>query len=132
MRPARQGLPCHVVCVTNYSAKANLLALPELDPTLHAPARLAVVTALLHGDEPRAFSDLQELLELTAGNLSTHLRRLEEAGYIAVDKVFRDRTPSTELTLTDAGRAAHRRYAATMREYLDGSVLPVPTRTQEP
>lgn len=91
-----------------------------------------MVTALLHGEEPRGFSELQELLELTAGNLSTHLRRLEDAGYVAVDKVFRDRTPSTELSLTDAGRDAHRRYAATMRGYLDGSVLPTPTRTQEP
>jgi DNA-binding transcriptional ArsR family regulator len=103
----------------------NVVALPELDPVLHAPARLRVVTVLLagpHGD-PSAFAELQSRLGLTAGNLSTHLRKLEEAGYVAVDKVFRDRVPTTSVSLTETGRRAHAAYAAAMTSYLDGSAL---------
>ena len=98
--------------------------LPDLDPVLHAPARLAIATVLAFDEHaPVAFSQLQERLGLTAGNLSTHLRRLEDAGYVAVDKVFRDRVPSTEVTLTDRGHDARSRYARTLTAYLDGSVL---------
>ena len=104
------------------------IGVPELDPVVHAPARLAIVVALLARDGgPRGFAALQEQLDLTAGNLSTHLRRLEDAGYVAVDKVFRDRVPSTEATLTRAGHDAFVAYAQTVRRYLDGTALePIP------
>lgn len=95
--------------------------LPELDPVIHAQARLRVM-ATLHevpdGDR-LAFPRLQEVLDLTAGNLSTHLRKLEEAGYVRVDKAFRGRTPVTWVSLTARGRAAFAAYLEDLRSYVD-------------
>ncbi len=92
---------------------------------LHAPARLRLVTVLLAAPagHPWAFAELQTRLGLTAGNLSTHLRKLEVAGYVAVEKVFRDRVPTTSVSLTETGRRAHAAYATAMTSYLDGSAL---------
>jgi DNA-binding MarR family transcriptional regulator len=98
--------------------------LPELDQLVHAPARLQLVTVLAsHRDVPLAFSDLQRSLAITAGNLSTHLRKLEDAGYVAVTKAHRDRVPVTWIALTDLGRDRLDDYRRTMRAYLDGSVV---------
>jgi DNA-binding transcriptional ArsR family regulator len=99
--------------------------LPELDPVLHAQTRLqlASVLARLSDGQELIFPQLQELLGLTAGNLSTHLRRLEEAGYVAVSKAHRDRLPVTGVALTGLGRERFVRYAQTMRDYLDGSAV---------
>jgi DNA-binding MarR family transcriptional regulator len=94
--------------------------LPELDPVIHAPSRLRLVTLLAGADEPLDFPRLQQLLELTAGNLSTHLRKLEQAGYAEVTKAYRDRTPVTWVELTPTGRHAHATYLAALRRYLDG------------
>ena len=82
------------------------------------------MVALLHAlpaGEELAFSQLQELLTLSPGNLSTHLRKLEEADYVAVAKAFRDRTPVTTVSLTERGRAAYRAYVSALMYYLDGS-----------
>lgn len=99
--------------------------LPELDPVLHAQTRLqlASVLARLEDGEELIFPQLQGLLGLTAGNLSTHLRRLEEAGYVAVSKAHRDRVPVTGVALTTVGRDRFRTYAATMQGYLNGSAV---------
>lgn len=97
--------------------------LPDLDATIHAPVRLGlmVVLASLQGERELAFGDLQELLALSPGNLSTHLRKLEDAGYVTVTKAFRDRVPVTTVSLTRQGRAAYAGYAHAMTTYLDGS-----------
>ena len=101
------------------------MPLPDLDPVIHAPARLAMVALLEALPEGRelAFSQLQELLTMSPGNLSTHLRKLEEAGYVAVAKAFRDRTPVTTVSLTAAGRRAHRHYVGAIQTLLDGSAV---------
>lgn len=94
--------------------------LPELDPVIHAQARLRVMATLSEvpdGDR-LAFPRLQELLELTAGNLSTHLRKLEEAGYVEIIKEFRGRSPVTWVTLTTRGRAAFATYVEDLRAYV--------------
>ena len=80
----------------------------ELDPIIHAAARLRITAALATLDigESIAFPRLQELLDMTAGNLSTHLRKLEDAGYVEVDKTHRGRTPVTYLALSTRGRRA--------------------------
>jgi DNA-binding transcriptional ArsR family regulator len=94
--------------------------LPELDPVIHAQARLRVVamlSAIPEGDKV-AFPRLQELLDMTAGNLSTHLRRLEEAGYVDTTKAFQGRTPVTWIALTRKGRVAFDEYTAALRAYL--------------
>ena len=68
-----------------------------LDPVIHAQARLrimATLAALAKGDE-LSFPRLRSTLDMTAGNLSTHLSKLEGAGYVRINKTFRGRTPAT-------------------------------------
>lgn len=95
----------------------------ELDPVIHTVARLritSVLAALPEGDA-LSFPRLQDLLDLTAGNLVTHLRRLEEAGYVEVARTGAGRSASTTVRLTEVGRRAFTRYSATLRSLLDGS-----------
>lgn len=94
----------------------------ELDPVIHAAARLRITAALatLEPAESITFPRLQELLDMTAGNLSTHLRRLEDAGYVAVEKTHKGRTPVTYLALTPAGRRAFDAYTEALRAVLGG------------
>ena len=92
-----------------------------LDPVIHAQARLRIMAALAglpRGDE-MVFPRLREMLGMTAGNLSTHLSRLEEAGYVSQSKTFTGRTPATYLALTTRGRAAFEEYTRALREMLD-------------
>ncbi|MET0736592.1 MAG: transcriptional regulator [Microbacterium sp.] len=92
----------------------------ELDPVIHAAARLRITAALatLDAGESIAFPRLQDLLDMTAGNLSTHVRKLEEAGYVAVEKTHRGRTPITYLGLTKRGRRAFEDYTEALRTVL--------------
>ena len=92
-----------------------------LDPVIHAQARLRIMATLAglpRGDE-MVFPRLREMLGMTAGNLSTHLSRLEEAGYVSQSKTFTGRTPATYLALTTRGRAAFEEYTRALREVLD-------------
>lgn len=100
--------------------------LPELDPVIHAAARLKVMASLavLPTGDRIAFPRLQKLLDMTAGNLSTHLRRLEDAGYVAVDKTHEGRTPATYVALTDQGRRALQDYTAALRQLLNPATAP--------
>jgi DNA-binding MarR family transcriptional regulator len=93
----------------------------DLDPVIHAPVRLRItvtLAALREGDN-LSFSRLQRLLSLTPGNLITHLRKLEDAGYVASVKPSEDGQKHTAVFLTHAGRAALERYTATLRRLLD-------------
>jgi DNA-binding MarR family transcriptional regulator len=101
---------------------------PELDPVIHAQARLRVVVALsvLREGDRMAFPRLKDLLGMTAGNLSVHLRKLEDAGYVDVAKTHQGRTPTTLLSLSRRGRLAFEEYTAAVRALLD------PTPTKEP
>lgn len=103
----------------------------ELDPVIHAQARLRLTTTLaaLGTGDQIAFSRLQELLDMTAGNLSTHLRKLEEAGYVEVTKTHRGRSPVTYLALNARGRRAFDDYLTTLRMLLDGSAVNATTTT---
>jgi DNA-binding MarR family transcriptional regulator len=94
---------------------------PELDPVIHAAARLRITAALatLRPDEQIAFPRLQEMLEMTAGNLSTHLRRLEDAAYVRIEKTHRGRTPVTYVALTVQGRRAFEDYTDALRAVLE-------------
>ena len=94
--------------------------LPELDPVIHAEVRLRIMTTLATMDrgDQLAFTRLQQLLGLTAGNLSTHNRKLEDAGYVAVTKTIEGRTPVTYLELTDQGRAAFSAYRSALTRLL--------------
>jgi DNA-binding MarR family transcriptional regulator len=91
-----------------------------LDPLIHAPARLRIVVTLANlpdGDE-LSFPRLQEMLGLTPGNLITHLRKLEEAGYVTTEKTGHGIWSRTTVTLTNRGRAALDAYTAALRNLL--------------
>jgi DNA-binding MarR family transcriptional regulator len=95
----------------------------DLDPVIHAQARLRIVAALatLDGSDQITFPLLQEVLDMTAGNLSTHLRKLEDAAYVLVEKTHRGRTPVTYIALTRQGRRAFEDYTAQLRDVLGGN-----------
>jgi DNA-binding transcriptional ArsR family regulator len=80
-----------------------------LDPLLHEPGRLAIASALAAA--PRlTFTELREALGMTDGNLSVHLQKLQERGYVVLDKRFVGRRPQTSCALSDAGRKAFSGY----------------------
>ena len=84
---------------------AKIQRLAEIDRVIHEPARLMIV-ALLAAVKEADFQYLHTTTELTKGNLSVHLSRLEEAGYLEIDKTFRGKYPLTICRLTQAGRNA--------------------------
>ena len=94
--------------------------IPELDPVIHAQARLRVTASLaaLGDGDSITFPRLQQVLEMTAGNLSTHLRKLEDAGYVEITKAHERRTPVTYVALTRAGRRAFEDYTSALRALL--------------
>jgi DNA-binding MarR family transcriptional regulator len=94
----------------------------ELDPLIHVTARLrimATLATLLDGDT-LSFTRLQDLIGLTPGNLITHLRKLEEAGYIETEKSGTGAASVTTIMLTQQGRKALDVYTAALRDLLDG------------
>lgn len=92
---------------------AGPLEVERLERMIHERVRLAIVSVLAVHDR-LSFNELKNLLRATDGNLSTHARKLEEAGYVAVRKSFDGRTPRTEFRLTTAGRTALERYLTHM------------------
>jgi len=92
-------------------ALPDLGGLTSLDRIVHEPARLTLLAHLYVLDRAD-FLFLLRQTGLTRGNLSTHVRKLEEAGYVEVEKTFVDRLPLTVYRLTSAGRAALERYRA--------------------
>ena len=83
--------------------------LEELDPILHERGRLAIA-AILAAVESLTFTELRDELAMTDGNLSVHLQKLEDKGYVAIAKNFVGRRPQTTCRLTPAGRRAFARY----------------------
>ena len=93
---------------------------PQLDPVIHADARLRVMTALNTIGEGNSitFPKLRAILGMTAGNLSVHLRKLEDAGYITQEKTIQGRSSATFLGITAHGRAAFLNYRQTLIDLL--------------
>lgn len=83
----------------------------ELDRVIHEPARLRIVS-ILSGVDVADFNFLLEAIGLTKGNLSSHMDRLEKAGYVTVKKTFKGKVPHTEFRLTQDGRDALAAYWA--------------------
>lgn len=92
-------------------------ALGPLDEIIHPQARLAIM-AYLNGIEGASFTTLRDALEVTDGNLSVHLRRLQDASYINVNKSFVDRKPNTFVSITKKGQKAFMEYLATLEKLL--------------
>lgn len=88
----------------------------DLDPLIHAPARLRIVATLatLPEGDTLTFTRLQNLIGLTAGNLISHLRKLEDADYIDTDKTGNGSASRTAVALTSRGRAAFTAYRETL------------------
>jgi len=81
----------------------------KLDEAIHGRLRLGIM-AYLADAEAADFNELKAVLEATQGNLSIHLRKLEEAGYVEIVKSFQGRKPLTRIHLTPAGRRAFATY----------------------
>jgi DNA-binding MarR family transcriptional regulator len=96
---------------------AGSLAPEDLDRLVHERMRLGIVSALAAQDR-LSFADLKAILQTTDGNLSVHARKLENAGYIRVQKGFEDRKPKTEYSLTAKGRKALETYLDQMESLL--------------
>ena len=99
----------------------NLDAFERLDKVIHERGRLAIMS-LLAANESLTFKELKEQLKMTDGNLSVHMRTLEEAGYVEVHKSFVNRKPRTEYTLTQPGRSAFNEYLLTLEEIVKQSL----------
>jgi DNA-binding transcriptional ArsR family regulator len=92
----------------------------ELDPVIHAPARLRIVVTLaaLPDGDNLSFTRLQDLIGLTPGNLITHLRKLDDAGYVRMEKSGSGVNGTTAVSLTREGRSALDRYTSVLRDLL--------------
>jgi DNA-binding MarR family transcriptional regulator len=93
-----------------------------LDPMIHVPTRLKIVVTLaaLPDGDTLSFTRLQDMLELTPGNLIIQLRKLEEAGYLASEKTGNGSAQKTTVTLTRQGRKALGAYTQALRDLLGG------------
>jgi DNA-binding MarR family transcriptional regulator len=104
--------------VTERQVQEGIRSLVDLDPVIHAPARLSVLI-YLYVVASADFVFLKNMTGLTWGNLSTHLSKLEEAGYVTLEKGFRGKKPHTMVRLTEDGRVAFRAYKANVQQILD-------------
>lgn len=89
----------------------------ELDPLLHSQLRLSVIS-LLVGVKEAEFTFLKEKTGATAGNLSVQIGKLSEAGYIEVNKTFKDNYPNTNCKITPKGLAAFEEYVNNLKDYI--------------
>jgi DNA-binding transcriptional ArsR family regulator len=107
------------VAIVNGAMSGNgLKDLSSLDRVIHEPARLMIMT-ILFAVEEADFVYLQKECGLTQGNLSSHLTKLEEAGYLTITKAFKGKYPLTVSSLTRKGREAFEQYSVKMRFVTD-------------
>ena len=95
----------------------NVDAFDKLDRVIHERGRLLIMS-LLAASESLSFKELKEYLKMTDGNLSVHMRTLEESGYVSVCKSFVDRKPRTEYALTEEGRHAFQEHIHALEEII--------------
>jgi DNA-binding MarR family transcriptional regulator len=95
----------------------------ELNPVIHTPARLRIIVTLatLGDGDDLSFTGLQDLTGLTPGNLITHLRKLEDAGYVTTSKNGSGVTARTSVAITQDGRSALKEYSTVLRRLLDSA-----------
>lgn len=90
----------------------------SIDPLIHEPSRLMIM-AQLYVVQSADFLFLQRQTQMTPGNLSAHLRKLEDAGYVEITKEFIERKPHTALALTKKGRDAFKQYRRNIKQIAD-------------
>jgi DNA-binding MarR family transcriptional regulator len=93
----------------------NGASIQNIDRVIHEPARLMIM-AQLYVVQSADFLFLQRQTQMTPGNLSAHLSKLEDAGYVEITKEFLDRKPHTALTLTKKGRDAFKQYRKNIKQ----------------
>jgi len=91
--------------------------LPGLDPIIHSRVRLAIFSILISSKEAD-FTFLRDSIGTTDGNLSTHLSKLEEAGYVQIKKAFAGKKPLTTVAITEAGKTAFSSYLNALEQIL--------------
>ncbi len=89
----------------------------QLDRVIHEKGRLAIVSMLAASPE-LSFTELRDALGMTDGNLTTHIRTLQEAGYLSVTKSFQNNRPLTTCALTAAGKRAFARYITLLEQII--------------
>jgi DNA-binding transcriptional ArsR family regulator len=98
----------------------DLRSLADVDRLLHEPSR-TVIVAILAAVESADFLYLQRETGLTKGNLSVHLSKLEEAGYVNIEKTYRGKVPLTLCRLTDEGRKAFDAYRKQLKKFVENT-----------
>jgi len=104
--------------MSDAKADGGVPSLADIDKLIHEPARLRIM-ACLYVIESGDFLFLMRQTGLTHGNLSSHMSKLEAAGYLEVEKEFVDRKPHTMLRLTEKGRAAFQDYRQKMQQVFE-------------
>jgi DNA-binding MarR family transcriptional regulator len=90
----------------------------DLDPLIHSQLRLAIISMLV-ASEKVEFTHIQEETKAAAGNISIQIKKLEEAGYIKVEKSFKNNYPKTMLSITGKGIEAFETYVNTLKKYIN-------------
>jgi len=99
------------------------MTMAQLDNIIHQPVRLQIMSSLLVLDpgEQVDFVYLRKILKVTDGNLGAHLSKLENAGYVKIEKTFIARRPRTFVTVTGKGRDAFEEHTAALKQIIEGS-----------
>jgi len=97
---------------------SDLSGMVDIDRLIHEPARLIIV-AILYAVESADFLYLKREAGLTKGNLSSHLSKLEAAGYVAIEKTYQGKIPLTICRLTEKGRQAFETYRMKLKQFVD-------------
>ena len=97
----------------------GLADLGRIDDVIHGRMRLGIMVYLSDADSAD-FTELKTVLEATQGNLSVHLKKLEEAGFVAIDKSFKDNKPLTRVSITREGRKAFSAYLDAIGSLIGG------------
>jgi len=98
----------------------DLRAFTEVDRLIHEPSR-TIILAILSAVESADFLYLQRETGLTKGNLSVHLSKLEEAGYVSIEKTYRGKVPLTLCRLTDEGHQAFDTYRKQLKKFVENT-----------
>lgn len=90
----------------------------DLDPLLHSQLRLAIISLLVNSAKVE-FTHIKEVTGAAAGNISIQIKKLQEAGYIQVEKTFKNNYPKTLLSITKKGMNAFEAYVQNLKKYID-------------
>lgn len=90
----------------------------DLDPLLHSQLRLAIISILISSEKVE-FTHIKEETKAAAGNISLQIKKLQEAGYISVEKTFKNNYSNTMLSITDKGVEAFESYVNDLKKYIN-------------